>query len=103
MIFFVPLDVAHTSRNIAIFILLQIANFGLTPKKFTLSLDNASYNNIAIEHIQNSLKLACTDVNDFSHVRCICYLFNLIVQRVFDNIREMTVKIRDVGILFLVL
>lgn len=54
VITYVLFDIAHTGRNIADLILAQIDKYEV--KIFTLSLENASNNNV--EHIKNLFSLA---------------------------------------------
>lgn len=98
VILFVPFNDAHIGRYIADLILVQIDSFGLPQLCFTLSLDNASNYNVAIQHIKKSLTLSCHCANDLFHVRCICHILNLITQSAFNDIRELIKKIRYVYI-----
>ena len=61
---------------------------------FTLSLDNASNNNVAVDFLKITLSLPCH--GELFHVRCICHILNLIVQSVFSEIKPMIEKVRTV-------
>lgn len=80
-------------KNITDLILVQIDNYKLAYKIFTLFLDDASNNNIVIEHINNSLPLTCIGANTFFfNIRYICQFLNLIVQSIFFDIRDKIEK-----------
>ena len=62
---------------------------------FTLSLDNASNNNVAVDFIRSFLSLPCH--GDPFHIRCICHILNLIIQSAFTEIKPMIEKVRTVA------
>ena len=66
----------------------------ISERIFSLSLDNASNNNVAVDFIRSTLSLPCH--GDLFHIRYICHILNLIVQSAFTEIKPMIEKVRTV-------
>ena len=65
---------------------------------FTITIDNASSNDVAIEFLRRKTKdrvgslLGC----EFLHMRCCAHILNLIVQDGLKDLNESIVKVRNV-------
>ena len=65
---------------------------------FTIIVDNASSNDLAIEYLRRKIKdsvgslLGCK----FLHMRCCTHILNLIVQDGLKDLNELIVKVRNV-------
>ena len=77
VISFIAIKKSHTSINVANLIIEELLKLEISERIFSLSLDNASNNNVAVDFIRSSLSLPCH--GDLFHIRCICHILNLIV------------------------
>ncbi|KAL6580604.1 hypothetical protein OROMI_008628 [Orobanche minor] len=78
--------------------LLDLATqWGIEKKLFSLTLDNASANDVCVNLLKNQLKLRAALVHDGSlfHVRCCAHILNLIVQDGLKEIDCSVDRIRD--------
>ena len=74
---FIAIEESHTGANVANLIIEELMKLEISQRIFSLSLDNASNNNVAVDFIRSSLSLPCH--GDLFHIRCICHILNLIV------------------------
>ncbi|CAO2199873.1 unnamed protein product [Urochloa humidicola] len=87
------IDVSHNSDNIAERVSNVVAEYGLTDKIFSVTLDNASANTKAIEKLSPLLSGYIGSV--FLHQRCACHIINLIVKAGLDMFKPMLVAFRS--------
>ena len=92
IIAFDVMDERHTGYNIKQRILETINEFNLLHKVFTISLDNASSNNKAMEYIRNDIPTIIDGV--FLHVRCCAHIINLSAQKGISQITLLLEPIR---------
>ena len=66
-------------------------------KILTLTVDNASSNNIAVEHLKGKTKMWKSTIlsNEFLHVRCAAHILNLVVKDGLFEANASIVKIRN--------
>ena len=78
-------------------ILSFLEEWGIEKKIFSITLDNASNNDICQDFIKQKLNdrglLLCNGI--FFHVRCDAYILNLIVQEGLKVIDDSVIKIRE--------
>jgi hypothetical protein len=72
------IDVSHNGANIADRVKTVIADFGLTDKVFSITLDNASANTNAMNILSPQFSRYVGSL--FLHQRCACHIINLIVK-----------------------
>ena len=68
--------------------------FEIVEKVFTLTLDNASENSVAVRDLRSLLKLNCDGI--FFHGKCVCHILNLMVQNGLQYIKLLIEKIRSI-------
>ena len=87
----------HT--GIALFekIFSLLSDWGIEEKIFSITLDNASSNDVSVDALQVQLNLrGLLPYNgEFFHLRCCAHILNLIVQNGLKSIDKAVGKIRD--------
>jgi hypothetical protein len=75
----------------------MLEEWGIETKGFTITLDNASSNDVCVGLLRNQLnmKKALLCEGEFFHIRYCAYILNLIVQDGLKNIDSAFQKIRD--------
>ena len=95
VISFITIKESHTGINITNLVIEELMKLEIDQRIFSLSLDNTSNNNIAVDFIKTTLSLSCH--GDLFHIRCICHILNLIVQSAFTEIKPMIENVRTVA------
>jgi hypothetical protein len=74
-----------------------LEDWGIETKVFTITLDNASSNDVCVGLLRNQLtiKKALLCEGEFFHIRCCAHILNLIVQNGLKEIDSALQKIRD--------
>ncbi|PWA45921.1 zinc finger, BED-type [Artemisia annua] len=87
----------HTGKILASVLIRFLADWGIDKKVFTVTLDNAKYNDGLVETVKSHLRLNNVLVCDgkFLHVRCGAHVLNLIVQAGLKVIEGSIEKVRD--------
>jgi hypothetical protein len=81
------IDVSHNAENIAERITSVLADYELTDKVFSVTLDNADANTRSINQLNHVLSSYVGSL--FLHQRCACHIINLIVKAGLDVFRPM--------------
>ena len=70
---------------------------GIDSKVWTVTVDNASYNDVALENLQNDLELVNKLPLDgkFFHVRCCAHILNILVQCGLGGISSTIHNVRE--------
>ena len=79
IISFKTINTPHSGKNIATLINDEIIDLGIRDKIFTITLDNASNNDAAIQRLKRFWKIKKDHAKLF-HVRCCAHILNLIVK-----------------------
>ena len=74
----IELEYQHTTSNIAGYIIRTINKYKIENFIFSITFDNASANNSAIEILKMQLEPMFS--GNFFHVRCVCHILNLCVK-----------------------
>ena len=94
---FVHIPPPHRGVEIASSIFKSAKEWGIEHKIYSISVDNASNNDVAIrilrDDISRSKKLLCD--GKLFHVRCCAHILNLVVQDGISEIVDITKAIRD--------
>ncbi|KAJ0825565.1 putative transcription factor/ chromatin remodeling BED-type(Zn) family [Helianthus annuus] len=87
----------HTGSILAEHLINFLADWGIEKKVFTITLDNAKYNDIFVYRLKDHLCLnnALVCDGDFTHVRCSAHVLNLIVQAGLKIIEGAIEKVRE--------
>jgi hypothetical protein len=88
------IDVSHNAENIAERITSVLADYELTDKVFSATLDNAATNTKAIGQF-NPILFGYVD-SLFQHERCACHIIHLIVKAGLDVFKPMLSAFRTV-------
>ena len=92
MISFSLLEFPHTGARIGSTILEKLREYEIENKIISITLDNASTNNVAADLLKPAIQL---DLNgSLFHNRCACHIINLIVQVGVKSIRDDLESIR---------
>ena len=83
-------------KNIAILINDEIIDLGICDKIFTITLDNASNNDAAIQKLKIFWKMKEDHVKLF-HVRCCAHILNLIVKDGLKQVDSILEKIKGIA------
>ncbi|KAL2902030.1 putative AC transposase [Bienertia sinuspersici] len=83
----------HTGVHLSDHVFSLLKEWGIQKKIFSLTLDNASSNDVFAENLRGELDLVCG--GDFFHVRCCAHILNLIVQDGLKEIDDAVVKVRE--------
>uniref|UniRef100_A0A5B6YQP7 BED-type domain-containing protein n=1 Tax=Davidia involucrata TaxID=16924 RepID=A0A5B6YQP7_DAVIN len=88
---------SHNGPILAEKVINLLKEWGIEKKIFTLTLDNAKYNDGLVEVLKSHLSLTDTLFcgGEFFHVRCGAHILNLIVQDGLKVIDEAVFKIRE--------
>jgi len=81
----------HISKIIGLVIENYLLECGID-KLLTITVDNASSNNVTISYLNNIMKYWLTNIwsNEHLHIRCCAHIVNLIV---CDGLKEINVSI----------
>ncbi|KAI5429499.1 hypothetical protein KIW84_034185 [Lathyrus oleraceus] len=87
----------HTGSEMSKKILDFLSDWGIEKKIFSLTLDNASANDVMQAHLKRQLVLQnwLLSEGEFFHVRCSAHVLNLIVQEGLKVIGDALEKIRE--------
>ena len=77
-------DESHNAQNLWRMINMILEEYNLVQKIFSISVDNASANTVAINELENICRPSIG--GKFFHVRCTCHIINLCVQ---DGIKSL--------------
>jgi hypothetical protein len=80
--------VSHNAENIAERVTTVLNDYGILHKVFSVTLDNASSNNKAMNALKPLLK-QYLGADLFLHQRCACHIINLIVKEALVNVTPM--------------
>ena len=80
----------HTGVALAEKILSLLCEWGIEQRIFSLTVDNASSNDICVIMLKSQLRLSNVFVcdGDFFHIRCYAHIINLIVQQNLKEIKK---------------
>ena len=85
IISFKTINTPHNGKNIATLINDKIIDLGIRDKIFTITLDNASNNDVAIQRLKRFWQIKDDHAKLF-HVRCCAHILNLIVK---DGLKQV--------------
>ncbi|XP_022017274.1 zinc finger BED domain-containing protein RICESLEEPER 2 [Helianthus annuus] len=87
----------HSGKILAEYMINFLADWGIQKKVFTITLDNAKYNDVLVNCLSSHLRLNNVLVcdGDFTHVRCSAHVLNLIVQEGLKVIEGAIEKVRE--------
>ncbi|KAJ0508003.1 putative HAT dimerization domain, ribonuclease H-like superfamily, hAT-like transposase, RNase-H [Helianthus annuus] len=87
----------HSGKLLAEYLVNFLGNWGIEKKVFTITVDNAKYNDVLVDclnsHFRLNRVLLCD--GDFTHVRCCAHVLNLIVQGGLKVIEGAIEKVRE--------
>ncbi|XP_072951776.1 zinc finger BED domain-containing protein RICESLEEPER 1-like [Typha angustifolia] len=94
---FCAMPTPHTGIALSDKIYTLLTEWGIEKKLFSITLDNASANDLFVELLRSQLMLndALLCDGDFFHVRCCAHILNLIVQEGLKEIDDSVFKIRE--------
>ncbi|KAG8377763.1 hypothetical protein BUALT_Bualt08G0067200 [Buddleja alternifolia] len=97
LLIFRHLPPPHGGQNVGERLITFLQEWGIERKIFTITLDNAKYNDGVVDLLRNHLSLTNSLLcdGDFRHVRCGAYILNLVVQAGLKTIDMSIEKIRD--------
>ena len=95
IISFKIINTPHSGKNIATLINDKIIDLGIRDKIFTITIDNASNNNAAIQRLKRFWQIK-EDHAKLFHVRCCAHILNLIVKYGLKQVDSTLEKIRDI-------
>ena len=85
IIIFCPIS-SHKGVAIGKAVEACLESWGIEDKLFTVTVDNASSNDLACAHLRRTVqRTGCVSDGNFLHIRCIAHIINLIV---WDGIKE---------------
>lgn len=87
----------HTGLALSEKIYSLVSEWGIDMKLFSMTLDNASNNNVFVDIFKSQLRLKDALIlnGEFFHVRCCAHVLNLIVQDGLKEIDRAVVKVRE--------
>jgi len=87
----------HTSIALSEKLYALLCEWGIEYKVFTLTLDNASANDVSVDLLKNQLieNNALISDGSFFHIRCCAHVLNLVVQEGLKDIDSVVKKIRE--------
>ena len=87
----------HTGIALSEKIFSLLSDWGIEEKIFSITLDNASSNDVSVDALQVQLNLRglLSYNGEFFHLRCCAHILNLIVQNGLKSIDKAVGKIRD--------
>lgn len=70
---------------------------GIESKIFTVSVDNAAYNDLCLKYLRDNISLSRKLIlnGDLFHVRCCAHILNLLVQYGLSKIKDIIFNIRE--------
>ena len=83
----------HTGIHFSSHVFNLLKEWGIQKKIFSLTLDNASNNDVFAENLKWELELLSE--GDFFRVRCCAHILNLIVQDGLKEIDDAVIKVRE--------
>ena len=94
---FVDIPPPHTGIVICDALKKCFVEWGIESKVWTVTVDNASYNDVALENLQNDLELINKLPLDgkFFHVRCCAHILNILVQCGLGEISSIIHNVRE--------
>jgi hypothetical protein len=86
----------HRGETIGIMLETALLEWGVD-KVFTITVDNASSNDITIDYIRRKIKdKDCTVLGgEFLHMRCTAYILNLIVTDALNDVHDSITNVRN--------
>ena len=96
IISFKIINTPHSGKNITTLINDEIIDLGIRDKIFTITLDNASNYDAAIQRLKKIWQIKKDDAKLF-HVRCCAHILNLIVKDGLKQVDSTLEKIRDIA------
>ena len=96
IILFKTINIPHNGKNIATLINDEIIDLGIRDKIFTITLDNASNNDVAIQRLKRFWQIKYDHAKLF-HLRCCAHILNLIVKDGLKQVDSTLEKIRDIA------
>lgn len=87
----------HTGVALAEKMYSLVCEWGIENKLFSLTLDNASSNDVSVDMLVTQLKLKGAVIGDgeFFHIRCCAHIINLVVQIGLKDLDDVVYKIRE--------
>jgi len=87
----------HTGIALSEKIFSLLSDWGIEEKIFSITLDNASSNDVSVDALQKQLNLRglLPFHGEFFHLRCCAHILNLVVQDGLKSIDKSVEKIRD--------
>ena len=87
----------HSGVALAEKIFSMISDWGIDNKIFSLTLDNASVNDVSVDVLRSQLNMrdALLCNGEFFHLRCCAHILNLVVQDGLKEIDDAIKKIRE--------
>ena len=95
IISFKTINTSHNGKNMATLINHEIIDLGIRDKIFTITLDNASNNDVAIQRLKRFWQIK-DDHTILFHVRCCARILNLIVKYGLKQVDSTLEKIRNI-------
>ncbi|KAK9187258.1 hypothetical protein WN944_018650 [Citrus x changshan-huyou] len=94
---FFEMPTPHTGVALAEKILSLLCEWGIEKRIFSLTVDNASSNDVCVVMLKSQLRLrnALVCDGDFFHIRCCAHIINLIVQQGLKEIEKEIEKARE--------
>lgn len=86
-------ELPHTGQSIYQLIMSYLREFRIKDKVMSLSFDNASNNDSAIDRLRRDLDPFIN--GEFFHSRCVCHVLNRVVQDGLEMVKPITSKIRQ--------
>ena len=96
IISFKTINTQHSGKNIATLINDKIIDLGIRDKIFTITLDNASNNDVTIQILKRFWQIK-EDHAKLFHVCCCARILNLIVKDELKQVDSTLKKIRDIA------
>ena len=96
IISFKTINTSHSGKNITTLINDEIIDLDIRDKIFTITLDNASNNDAAIQILKRFWQIK-EDHAKLFHVRCYAHILNLIVKDGLKQVDSTLEKIRDIA------
>ncbi|CAN0862810.1 Zinc finger BED domain-containing protein RICESLEEPER 2 [Linum grandiflorum] len=87
----------HTGINVSDALYKCLADWDVDRKIWSITLDNASYNDVAVKHLKDTL-LYLTKLplgGDLFHVRCCAHIINIMVQYGLKEIEGTIQYVRE--------
>ena len=93
---FKTINIPHNGKNIATLINDEIINLGVHDKIFTITLDNASDNDVTIQRLKKFWQIKDNHAKLF-HLCCCAHILNLIVKDGLKQVDTTLEKIRYIA------